>query len=301
MRLKPLAVACLAALLALFLPPLPHAPEEDVILIGSFDQLCAFSHRVALGQLTDAHVRLTADIMATRPLRPIGTALHMFSGEFDGQGHVISRLIAASPSGSQGLFGCVGPEGVVKNVTLESACVMGAGYVGGVAGYSAGRVEGCRVERSRVICLSRDQYGAAAGGVVGLGSGRVEGCAALLCSVRGPANTGGVCGAFYAGVMARCAFTGAVACAGDVEAHAGLIAGSLHSGARMRFCAGRGAVFAFQNGIAGGAAGGVYSGSSTAGCVAGGPENRGAARLTAALSTALSEEARNNNFQHFLP
>ena len=294
MRLKPLA-ACLALAFALLLPPLPHAQEDDVIRIGSFEELCAFSEGVARGQLANARACLTADIAATRPLRPIGTARHMFSGVFDGQGHVVSRLVAAGPSGSQGLFGCVGPEGIVRNVALRGACVVGATYAGAVAGYSAGRIEGCLVEDSRVVNLGRDQYGTAAGGLAGLASGRVSGCAVMGSSARGSANVGGLCGAFHAGVLERSAFTGVVVRAGAADAPAGLLAGSLHGGARMRLCAG----LSFLNGAVGRVAGGVYSGSAVVGCVAGGPGSRGAARLCERL--AARNAPGDTNFQHFLP
>lgn len=298
MRLKPPA-AFLAVLFALLLPPLPQTPADDVVRIGSFEELCAFSEKVARGEMTNARACLTADIVATRPMRAIGTKAHMFCGKFDGQGHAVSRLVAAGPSGCQGLFGYVGPEGVVKDVTLQKAYIAGAACAGGIAGYSAGRIEGCRVISSRVICLGRDHYGTAAGGVAGLASGRVADCAVTLSSVRGPANTGGLCGSFHAGVMERNAFTGVVVCTGVIEAPAGLLAGSLHGGARMRFCAGCGAALTFLSSYAGGAAGGVFSESSIVGCVTGGPDNRGAARLAAAL--AHEEGPRDTNSQHFLP
>ena len=297
MRLKPLS-ACLAVCLALLLPPLPHAREDDVIRIGSFEELCAFSEGVARGELAKANACLTADIVAARLPRPIGTGRHLFSGEFDGLGHTVSRLVVVGPSGSQGLFGYVGPEGVVKNVVLRGACVVGATYTGSIAGYSAGRIEGCRAEGCRVVSLGRGQYGAAAGGVAGLASGRVSGCAALMSSVRGPAHIGGLCGTFHAGVIEKNAFTGEVIRTG-ADAPTGLLVGSLHSGARMRFCAGCGEVFPFPGSAAGRAAGGVFSASSVVGCAVGPPDHRAIMRLAEAL--AAGNTIRNTNSQHIIP
>jgi len=269
MRFKPLILALFIALLTA--PVRAGAPEDAVLSIGTFDELAAFSERVARGELAGVRAQLTADIRATRPLRAIGTALHMFSGEFDGQGHVISNLLVFAPRGSQGLFGSVAPEGVIRNLALEHACVIGAGYVGVLAGYCAGRIEGCRVENSRAICLSRALYGTAAGGIAGLASGRIASSAALMSSVRAPANAGGLCGAYHAGVLARCAFSGVVAATGAGEAPCGGLVGSLHGGARLRFCAGFGAVMAFSGDYADTVAGGVFSGSSAVGCLFAGP------------------------------
>ena len=268
MRLKPFAVLLLIAVMPV-LKCLSHpaALAEDVVEIGTFEELAEFSERVARGECIYARAILTADIRASRPLRPIGTTLHMFSGEFDGQGHAIFRLIAMSPRGSAGLFGCVGPEGVVKNVSIERACVAGRAYAGGVAGYCAGRIESCRVTDSRVACLSHAPCGAA-GGVAGLASGRIENCAATRCDVRCSGNAGGVCGAFYSGVMRLCAFAGGSVYAGDEKGFCGGLAGSLHSGARMRACIGFGAAAGAENS----AVGGAFSGSGATGSLFVGPD-----------------------------
>ena len=298
MCLKPFAFALLLACASLLgRPASAPLPEDDVVLIGSFEALCAFSEGVAQGELTGARARLTADICVSKPFRPIGTHRHMFSGEFDGQGHVISGLIAMGPRGSQGLFGWVAPEGVVKGVTLRRACVQGAGYAGGIAGYCAGRIEDCRVEDSRVINLSRALYGVSAGGVAGTASGRISRCAVLNSSVRGPANAGGLCGAFHAGILERSAFSGTVAGTGAIEAPVGGLAGSLHGGARLRFCLGRGAVLSFLNEYAGSVAGGVFSGSSATGCLFAGPKALGVALLIDAMTGG--DGSISVNFQHF--
>ncbi|MBQ8954484.1 MAG: hypothetical protein IJ048_10240, partial [Clostridia bacterium] len=225
MRFKSVAFALLLACASLLgRPAAAPQPAEEILLIGTFEELRAFSEGVARGELANAHVRLTADIRAAGAMRPIGTRRHMFAGEFDGQGHVISNLAVAAPGSGQGLFGWIAPEGVVKGVTLRRACVQGVGYVGGIAGYCAGRVEDCRVEDSRVINLSRALYGVSAGGIAGTASGRVSRCFALNCLVRGPSNAGGLCGAFHAGILEGSAFSGVVAAKTPV----GGLVGSLH-------------------------------------------------------------------------
>ena len=262
MRFKLIAIVLFIVLLAaLYFLPECMADVENIIEIDSFEALAAFSDAVALGDLTGAHVRLTADIVAERPLRPIGTPRHMFSGTFDGQGFTISRLIVLNPRGNAGLFGCIAPEGVVKNVTIEKACVIGTAYVGGVAGYSAGRIKACRLIDGKIMNSSNIMHGVASGGIAGLASGRIYRCSALNCTVSGPYDVGGIVGAFHVGVMRLCAFEGSVSCTTKQGLRGGL-AGSLHGGARMRFCVGCCDRIKEYPAI-----GGAFSGSGAMGCL----------------------------------
>jgi uncharacterized repeat protein (TIGR02543 family) len=67
-----------------------------------------------------------------------------FSGTFDGQGHTISGLVINKSSESyQGLFGYVGPGGVVKNVGLIDSFIVGGDFVGSVVGLNEGTVDNC--------------------------------------------------------------------------------------------------------------------------------------------------------------
>ena len=74
---------------------------------------------------------------------PIGNSIKQYSGTFNGDGHTISGLyINSSRANDQGLFGFVGSEGTVQNLTV-SGSVSGHWYVGGVVGYNGGSVENC--------------------------------------------------------------------------------------------------------------------------------------------------------------
>ena len=271
MRFKPLFLVCLLAALPALCPGALPDDRSRVIDIDSFEALAAFSRLAARSDTAGIRVRLTADIAAHGALLPIGSRLNMFSGEFDGQGHVISNLVVLGPAGCQGLFGCIGSEGVVKNVCLAHACVIGAEHAGGIAGRCLGRIEHCRVISSRITNPARPLYGTSCGGIAGQAEGEIHGCAVVQSVVCGPANAGGLCGELYGGVMDACAFSGLVICTGVGQAPCGALAGSLLHEAAMRRCAGRGAVLSFLNEYAGDAAGGIFQRSEVSGCLAAGP------------------------------
>lgn len=68
-----------------------------------------------------------------------------YTGTFDGGGHTITGLTIDLPSQEYvGLFGVVGEEGTVKNLTLAGAKINGNWYVGGVAGFNfSGTLTAC--------------------------------------------------------------------------------------------------------------------------------------------------------------
>lgn len=70
-----------------------------------------------------------------------------FHGAFDGDNHEISGLYINAPSGSlyayySGLFGCIGENGVVKNLSVNGY-LKGHGVVSSIAGMSYGRIDNC--------------------------------------------------------------------------------------------------------------------------------------------------------------
>src|SRR4030042_425020 len=123
-----------------------------------------------------------------RGWQPIGSQDKPFTGTFDGQGFEVGDLsISRLDTDHVGLFGFVGEKGVIKNVGVVNAYVVGELCVGGLVGirwgtvsnsYSAGSVSG-----------SSDQVG----GLVGYNYGTVS----KSCStgaVAGDSYTGGLVG-----------------------------------------------------------------------------------------------------------
>jgi hypothetical protein len=74
----------------------------------------------------------------------IGTSDDQFTGSFDGQGHEIKDLsMNRTDEDYVGLFGEVGEEGLIKDVGMVNAAVIGNDYVGGLVGHSDGTVTDC--------------------------------------------------------------------------------------------------------------------------------------------------------------
>lgn len=132
-----------------------------------------------------------------------------FSGNFDGDGHVISNLEIIVESTSAGLFGYVSngytsgtaSNTVIKNVNLDNVIVSNASqtYSGGIAGtLSIGIIDNCSVTNSNIT------GGYAGGGIVGRmvysGSttarapyGTVQNCQSLNNTITA-SNAGGITG-----------------------------------------------------------------------------------------------------------
>lgn len=174
---------------------------HEAVEISSEDDLKALAEAVSSGDdKAGVYYKLTADIALDGEWTPIGTAAYQFKGTFDGSGHTLSGLYISSSDDYQGLFGYVGEDGVVKNITVtgsgneDTADVTGGSYVGAIAGYSSGTVEGCTVD----VNVDGGRSGQYIGGVVGYNAGTVRNCANEdTRPVSGNANIGGIAGCNY--------------------------------------------------------------------------------------------------------
>ena len=134
-----------------------------------------------------ATITLTADLdLGQVEWMPIGTTTHPFLGTFDGQGHTLSNLNVnirySDTGGAAGLFGQVGPGGMVKDVHIKGGTVYinanpngFACYLGGVVGINQGTVVGCS---NTALVNGNNWQWARIGGVVGKNNtgGRVQSC-----------------------------------------------------------------------------------------------------------------------------
>jgi hypothetical protein len=134
--------------------------------------------------------------------QPIGTWGYRFAGSFDGQGYEIRDLFIARPDDDStadddcvGLFSFVDGTGVVRNVGVVNADVLGSRRVGALVGQNQGSV---------VNCYSKGSVGGVGfvGGLVGLNSRPQEAipAAAIIddsystASVSGEWSIGGLVG-----------------------------------------------------------------------------------------------------------
>ena len=251
--------AALALLVVILAPPTEAWAQwsgsgdgtlADPYQISSYAHLKQFAAIVNAGN-TSANAKLVNDIVCKNSFddqdyatdwTPIGNSSNEYTGTFDGRGYAITGLSTPTNNNSNyvGLFGYVGSEGVVQNVTLVDAALYGKTYIGGVVGYSSGTVKNAVVSNSRITgqsevggvvgfnagniqksCLigsssviSNDNNG---GGIVGYNGkangGIVENCYVTLSgsgSISAVGNfAGGIVGYHYRGTVANCHYSGA--------------------------------------------------------------------------------------------
>ena len=138
-----------------------------------------------------------------------------FRGSFDGNDKKISNLEINSASYCQGLFGAVGPGGIVKNLGLENINIEGADYVGGIAGTNdGGTIENCYATGDVTV------NGEGGGGIVGGNSGAIKNCY-FVGDVKGYEEVGGIVGSNDDGTIENCYSTANVT--GDTTRAGGIV------------------------------------------------------------------------------
>lgn len=171
--------------------------EANPYKIKTLTDLQALAQSVADGEsYKGKYVALAADIDAgvetSATYQQIGfDDTKCFDGTFDGAGHTISGFTANFNGDNYGgLFGVIGADAVVKNLTMKDANVASSGrYLGAVVGYAKkGKVENCHVTGKL------DGNVMSVGGVVGYTEGPVSKCD-FDGEITGGAEVGGVVGA----------------------------------------------------------------------------------------------------------
>lgn len=165
------------------------------------------------------------------PWTPIGTETKPFTGTFDGDNKTISGLyFNDSGKDDVGLFGCVGVNGKVINVTLADSYVSGKSYVGGICGSNmGGTLQGCH----NTGTVSGNSW---VGGVCGYNGGRNGSPTIQKCdnsgTVSGNSGVGGVCGS-NSGTLQGCYNNGNVTGTGNCV---GGVCGQNNSSSTVKGC-----------------------------------------------------------------
>ena len=163
------------------------------------------------------------------PWTLIGTNTNPFTGTFNGNNKTISGLyFNDSGKDDVGLFGCVGTNGTVKDVTLADSYVSGKSYVGGICGANmGGPLQGCH----NTGTVSGNSW---VGGVCGSNSGTLQE-SYNTGEVSGTTqNVGGVCGYnFESGILQGCYNNGNVTGTGNCV---GGVCGQNNSSSTVKRC-----------------------------------------------------------------
>lgn len=210
--------------------------KENPFEISNLAELEAFRDDVNSGEsYRGQYIRLTADInlgcSEENPWTTIGRT-NKFYGTFDGGNHKITGLYTNSKNNYQGLFGTLGKDGTIKNLSVEGT-VLGDDHVGGVVGDSDGIVENCNYKGTV-------KGRAFVGGVVGYSDEKVIYCY-NTGAVSGDSYVGGITGLSY-GAVTNCYNTGSVTATKTNSQEIGGVVGGNRRGATVTNCYNTGTV-----------------------------------------------------------
>lgn len=201
--MKRLTAALLALLLAALCPAAALAAPEGETVIDSEAAFLDFASQCCLESYSKDRVFvLAADLdLGGTDFQPIP----YFAGVFRGEGHRITGLKLSGDGSRVGLFRTIAPGAELRDLEVEGTVTPGGTRleVGGIAGFNAGTIEGCRFSGT-VEGLEN------VGGIAGTNE---AGGAILSCSfegaVRAEHQSGGIAGE-NRGLIRACRASGGV-------------------------------------------------------------------------------------------
>lgn len=232
--------------------------EKNPYKISNAAQLKAFTDSINAGKdkYSEAFVELTEDIsFGGELLEPIGTSNHIFKGQFNGNGHVVSDFKMQPVDGITGFFGYIATASVINLNVKTNYSIEGNGafnyILGGIVAYNIGSdVVNCSFEGDIVVRNEYKDGTVYLGGICGFMQGYAPEYVADLsfCTYKGKISSegsyplyaeggivGGLLGTAYSATASvyNCSFEGSVV--GFTE-RAGGIVGYLRDTASIANC-----------------------------------------------------------------
>ena len=138
---------------------------------------------------------------------------YTFMGTFDGGGYTVSGIRiykkdATDANSFQGLFGRIGENGIVRNITLDDSRITGNTWSGGIAGNNVGTVDNCHVTDQ--VLIHTLSTGDMHGGIAGRNSGLLKNstsAATLSANSVNAKEYGGIAG-YNLGTVRNCLAVG---------------------------------------------------------------------------------------------
>lgn len=131
-----------------------------------------------------------------------------FNATYDGGGFTIGNVTVGSTGNHVGLFG-IGNGATLKNLHLANSSITGMNNVGGIIGtLTNGLITNCRVDNTVTVACSSNNA-SNHGGIAGNSAGTIQGCysAAQLTATNGCSNFGGIVG-YASGAIMDCLYDG---------------------------------------------------------------------------------------------
>ena len=168
--------------------------QADPYIITTAAQLQTIASAINEGNsYKGAYFKLGADIdlssVGESLWLPLGNETTPFEGNLDGAGHTLKNLTISNTSATyMGIFGFIGPDGVVKNMNLNNIRINSSGsYIGVLAGFCQGTIEGVNSISSVVIANGYMGAGIAAA----LQNGSISNCS-FQGALQGNGSLGGI-------------------------------------------------------------------------------------------------------------
>lgn len=174
----------------------------DPYLITTTEEMDRLASNVNIGiDYSGKYFRLANDIAydGTTPnnYTPVGCNYadgmypHAFNGIFDGYGNTISGIVTGSVatddgSSHQGVFGLLGTDGIVTNLTVASSTFAGNSNVGAIVGSCQGSVSGCFAKE---VLVQTGDVGSNVGAVIGSSTGTLSNNYYYNCSLQNTSST----------------------------------------------------------------------------------------------------------------
>ena len=141
--------------------------EANPYVVTNVYELQAINADLSAYYVLDGYVdaSVTEGWNGGKGFEPIGNNDNHFEGMFNGSEYTISNLTITSDEDYVGLFGAVGDDGTLTNVSLEAVDITGNERVGGLVGQNEGSIS------HSYVTGSVDGSGNSVGGLVGLNGG----------------------------------------------------------------------------------------------------------------------------------
>lgn len=203
---------CIAMVMVLLLGSNPvfaqtSSKEKADLTIKTEKQLRNFLNDIAKGNSYSGKlIKLSEDIEVdsysgdTWELLSVGNDKNLFSGTFDGAGHVISGIYANSATDptmqSAGLFGVIAKNGTVKNLTLSNCSFISKkNSFGMLAGENQGEIINCHVKDCKIV---NNEWGS---GIVVSNYGTIQDCTADVSIEFNTYNASGIANFNYGKII----------------------------------------------------------------------------------------------------
>ena len=197
--------------------------KEDPFIIKNATQLTNLAYRVN-NEYTNYKgywIALADNIdMSQISFESIGKdANHTFEGFFDGKGYKISNICFETTNERQGLFGTVGENANISNLTLENVSVTTKyDNVGIIAGVNLGLISKCKIIGESSVASNAFSN---IGGIVGYNYGDINECD-NASNISGAELSGGIAG-YNVGNIVSCINNGKIT---DADTAGGIVGGN---------------------------------------------------------------------------